>query len=439
MQINKDKLARQELGADKVVANFNKGLGATIEWATGVGKSMLAEIIINRMLVRDNKRTSIIVVPTDQLKEQWETKIIKRKIKNTKVYVVNGITINEIDLSCNLLILDEGHRFASDIFSRVFNIKHQFLLILTATIDRLDGRHSLLLEKAPIVDTITLHEAKRNGWVSDYLEYNLGLELTEYDREEYNKLHKRFVKLFAYFGHDFNTVKECATKPGAEKFAKERELDPRYVVANAVQCMKAMRDRKTFLYGTVAKQEATLELIKKFNLKTITFAESTEFADKLTNAINEELGEISLSYHSNLKSVIIDGKKFGPTKLKREVLKRFSDNRYKITIVNTAKALDQGSDFPDVVMGIICSSTSNPTQATQRVGRILRDFINKNGDKKLAIIVNLYIKNTQDEKWLVKRQTDPKTKRPVNPNIIWVDSIKEIEYGTESVPLSAFD
>jgi superfamily II DNA or RNA helicase len=438
MQINKHRLARQELGADRVIANFIKKLGATVEWATGVGKSMLAELVINRMLIRDNTRTTIIVVPTEQLKEQWELKIIKRKIPNTRVFVVNGITINDVKLECTLLVLDEFHRYASDVFSRVFNIKHQFLLCLTATVDRLDGKHNLLLEKAPIVDTITLQEAKRNGWVSDYLEYNLGLELTEEDRLNYNRINKKVNGLMAFFGHNFDTVKQCCNKHYASNYARDNDYNSEQVLINAVNCMRSIRERKSFLYGTIAKQDAIIEIIRKDpDLKTITFSESTDFADELTDNINNEFGEISLAYHSNLQTKIIEGKKFGPVKLKREVLKRFVDNRYKITIVNTAKALDEGSDFPDVVRGIIASSTSNPRQHTQRVGRILRDFINKYGDKKLALIINLYIKNTQDEKWLRKRQTDPKTKRPINPNVIEINSIDEIEYGTESLSLSA--
>lgn len=389
------------------------------------------------MLVRDPDRSTIIIVPTDNLKTQWEDKVRQGKYKNIRVFVVNGITINETKLECTLLILDEAHRYASDIFSRVFNIKHQFLLNLTATIDRLDGKHDMLIKNAPVVDTITLQEAKRNKWVSDYIEYNLGLELTEEDREAYNTINKSFGRLFGYFGHDLNLVKKCCSKAGARQHALDFDLEERYVIMNAVNCMRSMRERKSFLYGTKAKQIAALEIIKRFPFKAITFAESTDFADDLTEAINKELGEISLAYHSKLKTITIEGKKIGATKRKRDVLRKFIDNRYRITVINTAKKLDQGADFPDVVMGVICSSTSNPTQTIQRNGRIIRDFINKYGDRKLALIINLYIKDSQDEKWLKKRQTDPKTRRPINPNVIFIDNINQIEYGTESLSLSA--
>jgi RNA polymerase primary sigma factor len=188
MQINKHKLARQEITVDRIIENFKKGLGSTVEACTGYGKTFCAFLLIDRMITKNPSKSTIVVVPTDNLKEQWERQIKKRKLKNINVFVVNGITINEIQLTCDLLILDEGHRYAADVFSRVFNIKYHYLLNLTATIDRTDGLHIMLLKKAPIVDTITLQEAKRNGWVSDYIEYNLGLELTEEDRIIYNKI-----------------------------------------------------------------------------------------------------------------------------------------------------------------------------------------------------------------------------------------------------------
>lgn len=145
MQINKHKLARQEIGINKVVENFIAGLGAMLCWCTGMGKTFATFLIIEKMLVRDNTRTTIVVVPTENLKQQWERQIKKRKLNNIKVFVVNGITINQIDLSCTLLVLDEGHKYLGDIFKRVFEIKHKFLLVLTASEYRLDGKHELLL------------------------------------------------------------------------------------------------------------------------------------------------------------------------------------------------------------------------------------------------------------------------------------------------------
>lgn len=68
-------------------------------------------------------------------------------------------------------------------------------------------------------------------------------------------------------------------------------------------------------------------------------------------------------------------------------------------VLSTAKALDQGADLPDLSMALILAATSKPLQSIQRMGRVLRK---KEG--KRAVIVEVYAKDTQDEKWLQKRQ-----------------------------------
>ena len=66
-------------------------------------------------------------------------------------------------------------------------------------------------------------------------------------------------------------------------------------------------------------------------------------------------------------------------------------------------------------MGIVCGLTSKSLTMIQRVGRLLRFQENKTGK-----IIVLYIKDTQEEKWLksaVKGLT----------NVNWVDKLKEIK------------
>lgn len=455
MIINESKLARQIIGINKWVGNGAKG---TLEWVTAMGKTFASFIIIKKLLEKDNTRTTIVVVPTIQLKDQWEFKLNKEKIKNVTVYVINTVIKNKH--KCDLLILDEIHGFASEKFKLVFEVvEYKFILGLTATINRLDGKHDLLLSYSPIVDTINIEEALREGWVSEFLEYNLGIELSEQDRLEYNELNKNFHKYFGFFGHDFNLAMDCCAKTNAEKYSQIHGLDPKLTAFRANRFNYYMRERKTFLYRAKCKLNLVLEIINRFQLKTVTFSESTKFADTLTT----QLGEIATCYHSLLTTqirevkvikkykrkpdkIIIKNIKYGKSKLQTEALKKFADNRFKVRVINTAKALDKGFDVEDVELAIISSSTTNPTQHIQRVGRAIRDYMYKSGERKgrrkIALIINIYIKDSQDEKWLIARQTDPKTKRPINPNVIYISDLNEISYGqqlnvSESANLSA--
>ena len=59
----------------------------------------------------------------------------------------------------------ECHRVPADTFSHVFQtIKYKLILSLTATLERLDGKHELIEKYCPVVDEVTLEEARLHGW-----------------------------------------------------------------------------------------------------------------------------------------------------------------------------------------------------------------------------------------------------------------------------------
>ena len=99
-------------------------------------------------------------------------------------------------------------------------------------------------------------------------------------------------------------------------------------------------------------------------------------------------------------------------KQKEEALSSFRNK--KVNVLCSTKALNQGFDVPDADYGIISGLTSKSLTMIQRVGRLLRFQ-----EEKVGKIVVLYIKDTQEEKWLksaVKGLT----------NVKWIDKINEI-------------
>lgn len=78
------------------------------------------------------------------------------------------------------------------------------ILGLTATFERLDGRHEILAKYAPIVDTITMEDALFNGWVAKYKDYVVVIDVPDID--VYQKYNKEFNEHFEFFQWDFNKV-----------------------------------------------------------------------------------------------------------------------------------------------------------------------------------------------------------------------------------------
>jgi|TARA_R110000824_G_scaffold361127_4_gene548905 superfamily II DNA or RNA helicase len=378
----------------EIVQKFadNKGRG-TLLAATGFGKTFTAIMVILRLLKSRPEAKVIIVVPTINLKNQWIVELRKNKVKDhCDVIVIN--TAYKSKAKCDLLICDEMHAYGAEQFIKVFDkITYQFIFGLTATIERTDGMHEVLLQYAPVIDEVPIEECHKNGWVSDYLVYNLAVPMLEDETEDYDKANKQFRYAAGQIGfggsQSFNAAK---------RYLNDKDADP-HKRAMAAIYYNAMRKRGDICKNSQAKIPVIKALLDKFDdRKALLFSASTKFADD----VQEELGDICLSFHSKRTK-----------KQQVEILKKFKDGRTKQRIISSVKALNAGFDVPDCSLGIVAAGSSKKLDNIQRTGRIIRYV-----PGKTAVIINLYAPNTQEVSWLNKRQEGQIVK--------WVDTIDEI-------------
>ena len=136
---------------------------ATIVATTGFGKTRLALNTIDKFLTINDQTFVLIVVPTEVLKKQWIDQLIERDlISNCRVEIINSVI--KSDWECDLLIQDEIHLYAADSFKRIFEcVNYKFVMGLTGTLERLDGKEAIIKRYAPVCDRITLKEAQDNG------------------------------------------------------------------------------------------------------------------------------------------------------------------------------------------------------------------------------------------------------------------------------------
>jgi superfamily II DNA or RNA helicase len=181
MIIDQNRLARQNLAINKFIGHIESGhRGAVLEMPTGFGKTYLAFLSIKRFKNLD--KIIHIVVPTIVLKEQWEKSIREElpEYKNIEVFVIN--TYVSIPRFCSYLIIDENHRAANEdaiVFIKVIdNCTFEYLLGLSAKFTNLQLEF-LESKGVKLIDRITVEEAKRNKWVSNYKIYNLSVRLTD--------------------------------------------------------------------------------------------------------------------------------------------------------------------------------------------------------------------------------------------------------------------
>lgn len=450
MVIDQHKLNRQVEVINRWIENNYKG---TLLACTGFGKSFTAFLAIRKIRRELNNvyPKTLVVVPTLYLKDQWTAMLLQHEVENVTVMVINSVITsgkNEV-IDVQLLILDECHKFVAEEFGLVYDlVKYERILALTATLDRSDKRFDVIREHCPIIDTITLKEAVENKWVSEFINYALPVTMTAEEQIAYDEVNEKCKKYMSTFEGDFALINEIAndgTKKKAALYASKIKWSTDAVFISALQARKLINQRKHLIYGSINKVNATVDIVMKYHKtrKILVFSQNTKFVDLVAEKLNA-LGVSCGTYHSNMNTVVVhkttsrvvahkEGAKYrlvSEDKLvtwdyfSSSIYKRISGDKIKkqivedyknddIRVLASAIALDQGMDIPVADFAIIASGSSKEIQSIQRKGRVIRFLENKQ-----AVIVELYLKDTQDRKWLDKRVSDG--------NILYVETIAEI-------------
>ena len=376
---------RQKLCRANWIKSKCKG---TLECATGFGKTRIALDSIKMVLKKYPQIRVLVVVPTAGLKEQWLGHIEANVLQlNVDVQIIN--TVIKHDWVCDFLILDEVHRFMAEQMSKVFEVvKYKLILGLTATIERLDGKHALLSEYCPVCDKVSIIECQANGWVSNFTEYQVLLDVDDIDiYKEYNK---EFTAAFETFNFDFNLAMSCIGPKGFINRAKLRDEicknggDKKQVFQNitfnAMKFMRAIQKRKAFINNHPKKLEITRNIISAYpDSKIITFSNSIKMAEA-----------IGIGY-------VYTGK--NTKKKNRITLEEFA--ALDSGTLCTSQMANEGLDLANLSIAIMLGIDSSKIKAIQRIGRVIR----KEGDKQ-AKIFNLVINDTAELSWFKKAHPD---------------------------------
>ena len=334
------------------------------------GKTYAAAKAVKIFLTKNSNKSIVVIVPTEVLKIQWMQALNKfNLLQLVSVEIINSAIKKNTKI--DFIILDECHRYGSDLFYSIFEKRTPGIVLgLSATYNRLDGKHELLNKFCPVCDFISIQEAIENNWLSPYREYKVLLE--PHDINTYRELNSTFLSTFTFFNMDFQLAMDCV---GGKKknnkiivpshivryeYAKSLcTLDPknpRYastvkalnseVAANAFSWNRALQERKSYIMNHPLKIEVTRQiLMARPDSKAITFSATIKQAEKIGG------GYI---VHS------------GNTKKKNKLtLKEFSS--LPTGVIHSSKSLDEGVSIEGLNLAVILCNSSSKTQKTQRV------------------------------------------------------------------------
>lgn len=387
--------------------------------ATGFGKTRVALKIIKWLQSLHPEITIIVVVPTTGLQEQWVEELDKFGCsrEHVEVYVINSVIKNTH--TCNLLILDECHRYASADFKKVFDmVTYNMILCLTATFERLDGKEKLIAKYAPVVDKVSIQECLANKWVSNYKEYIVVIEPDDLD--EYDKLTAEFMTHFEFFDYDFGTAMSMVGKNGWKNrynYAKEICQNSilvkdtfKTVTIHAMGLMRAMQARKKYISSHPEKLRVAEEIIAhRPNSKIITFCATVAMAEQIQ------------------EGYVYTGK--DSKKGNRVTLNEFS--KMKSGVLNTVKKANEGINLPDLDVGIMLGVDSSKIKHAQTRGRVVRYQEGKNAE-----YFTLILKDTVEVEWWRRSQGKDSCEVIDEDNLMHV--LNHEPYETYKEPLKQF-
>lgn len=362
----------------------HKGCGCIVA-PTGLGKTRIGLNTLSTIIAKYPNIKFLVVVPTQPLKEQWQVQLDERGLSfNGEVQIIN--TVVKSEWKTNVLVLDECHRYASSLFSKIFEVvKYKYILGLTATFERLDGKEAIIAKYCPVIDRISTEEALFNGWISKYKEYAVLIDVD--DINVYNEYNKEFYENFEFFRYDFGLVMSCIGPKGLNGRLRLRDqMCPRgtkeqksevlkSIIIHSAGFMRALQARKKFINNHPKKVEIARKIIEaRSDKKIITFSNNVKMAESIgvgyvyTGKISKKKGRATLEEFSEMPAP---------------------------AVINSVAKLTEGADLKGLSVAIHLGIDSSKTKAIQKRGRVIR--MEKD---KVAENFILVIRGTAEESWL---------------------------------------
>src|SRR5919112_149148 len=341
---------------------------------TGAGKSLVAQMAVEQV-----KRSTLVVVPTLDLMNQWYDLLLS--CFQAEVGLIGGgyfelgaLTVTtyasafrfmeRLGNQFGLVIFDECHHLPSGVHRHAAEMCiAPFRLGLSATPERTDGEDALLERLVgPFVFRRETHELA-GEYLSGYMVVRLRVELSEEERAAYEREREVFRGFLKSNGIGLGSLR------GWQMFvaASARSQEGR-------RAMMAYRESKRIALGTDSKLRVLGELLQRHRReKVLVFTAENEMVYRISRrflvpAITHETG----------------------VKERRQWLEAF--NRGEVLALVTSKVLNEGVNIPDASIAVVLSGSGSTREHVQRLGRILRK---KPG--KEATLYEVITQNTTEE------------------------------------------
>ena len=358
----------------EAVKRWMTGKRGVVVLPTGAGKTYVALDVIRRLSV-----STLIVVPTLALVDQWKEKLIlfgdvgeftgrRKELKPITVTTYDSAYVNAEFLGDKflLLVFDEVHHLPAEAFRQIAEMSiAPYRLGLTAVYEREDGLHALLPDLVGGVVYELKPKDLAGKHLANYVVERIKVPLTEKEKELYDLKAKKFKEYIVSRRLKLENVEDF------RQLVMMTGLD-----REAYEALKSWEEARRIAFNSKNKLKVLKELLEKHKGdKIIIF---TRYND-LVYSISRIFLIPAITHKTDAKE-------------RKYILDGFKKGKFKAIV--SSQVLDEGIDVPDANVAIIVSGTGSSREFIQRLGRILRP----SKGKDTAILYELVSKDTGEVK-----------------------------------------
>ena len=365
----------------EAVERFLRFKRGVVVLPTGAGKTIIALEIIRRLSV-----STLVVVPTLALLEQWKDRLSifgdvgefsgkKKELKPITVTTYDSAYINAELLGDKFffLIFDECHHLPSEAYRNIAQMSAApYRLGLTASPERADELHELLPDLIGGIIYEKSPEELVGRYLAPYEVVKIHVPLSKEEKELYKRHYEVFKSYIESRKIKFKSLEDfqrIVMRTGSDE--------------NAFKALRALEQARKIAFNSKKKIEKLRMILEKHRgEKIIIFTRHND----LVYAISKKFLIPAITHKTDKAE-------------RREILKKFRDGEYKA--IASSQVLDEGIDVPDASVGVIISGTGSSREFIQRLGRILRPA----PGKERAILYELVSAGTSEVRVARRRKS----------------------------------
>ena len=286
---------------------------------------------------------TLVVVPTNELKDQWERVFDEQGITNYAIttYAMAALRWKRGEekwfTAFDLIIFDEAHHLAEGVqWSRLLipAWKVHYALGLTSTPPQ--DPENLMLRVLPVLYERTFADGLKEGYAAPVEVRPIAVQLTDDERKQYAEL--------------TNEIRVHQLKHGANNFKSAVFTKRKMVVTMAEQKFIRLADVVDSINATDAPQRILVW---------------SEFVSALEQAH-------TVLTQRGIRAEYVHGEQ--AKGFRKAVFENWGKT---FQVLLAAKLMEEGVDVPSVSHGIVLAGAKTSRQNTQRIGRLLRPLPNK--------------------------------------------------------------